>query len=100
MVARAVLRSGEARPTSFVYFLLNPADGRVKIGRAKNVGARVADLQTGHSQRLRLLAVVVGGRPVERAYQRRFAKDREGGEWFRPSAELMACIDELNREVG
>ena len=64
-----------------VYFAR--AVGLVKIGWAKNVQARLRELQTGCPVDLHLLATTPGERTDERSYHRRFCDFRARGEWFR-----------------
>ena len=74
-----------------IYFV-QAGDGHIKIGFAKDVPSRLAELQTAHVVPLTLLAHVVGDRLQEAALHRRFAAGRVRGEWFRSSPELLAFI--------
>lgn len=67
-----------------VYFA--ERDGLIKIGCSDSPKVRVGALHA------RLLAVIPGRYPEERQIHNRFAADRVDGEWFRPSAELVAFI--------
>jgi hypothetical protein len=79
---------------SFVYFVA--FDGFVKIGTAKNVKKRIAQLQSGCPHTLDLIGVVEGDREIEAAYHKRFRKLRVSGEWFKLAPPLT---DEIVRLV-
>jgi hypothetical protein len=81
-----------------LYFI--QADGTppfIKIGVSRNVRRRITDLQLGCPYRLRLLkrSFFPG---MERALHKRFADDRETGEWFRVTDELLAVIAGMEGE--
>ncbi len=97
LVFDALRRADVPHASSFVYFVRAGSSGAIKIGRASDVGARLASLQTASAEPLELLAVVVGGCEVERALHRQFSSARIRGEWFRPAAELMEHIRWLTR---
>lgn len=78
-------------PGEQVYFI-GSIEGPVKIGRSVAVQARLATLQTGCPTPIHILAVVDGGRLLERAYHEHFANDRLHGEWFRMSEALRLEI--------
>jgi Meiotically up-regulated gene 113 len=76
---------------------------RVKIGWARNVEKRRAELQTGSPERLEVVVVFPGTRAEEAGCHRRFAADRidEGGqEWFRLSDDIQAFIAEQRQAHG
>ena len=79
-----------------IYILQAGEDGPVKIGRTagNRLWARIAELQTGQHEHLRLLMIGAGGAAVESALHREFADRRLRGEWFEPSvlAGLQARI--------
>ena len=79
-----------------VYFVQAGKSGPIKIGFATDLTKRIASLQTGCPDDLRLLAVVDGGREVERRMHNRVAGDRIRGEWFRPTAEVLALVAEVS----
>lgn len=73
-----------------VYFVQCGVVGPIKIGSAGDVTRRVAALQTGTPERLRVIARAPGvGVEGERELHRRFAHRRIRGEWFRPSPDLL-----------
>jgi hypothetical protein len=79
----------------FVYFIGAPS-GPVKIGIAVNPKLRLNGLQTGHHEKLELLATCHGGAEQERAYHERFWECRLKGEWFERTAEIEAEIARLS----
>lgn len=84
-----------SEPPSFrVYFIENGPGGDIKIGRSRRLHDRVADLQTGTPQLLRVLAHVNGGATMEGILRDRFRPHRIHGEWFRRNDELMSLIAE------
>ncbi len=81
---------------SFVYFIQQGADGPVKIGIAANPEKRLRQLQSGNPDRLYVRAIVRTAEPdrLEKDLHGRFGQHRMGGEWFHPTADLMAYMDE------
>jgi hypothetical protein len=65
-----------------VYFVLAD-DGRVKIGVAVNVKARLKALQTGSPTTLKVVRTLPGGFAAEQWFHQHFAELRIQGEWFR-----------------
>lgn len=88
---RIARRASPKRGEVYVYFVHAPDSGRVKIGRAADVRRRLAVLQTGSPEALRLLAATLdkSGGELERDFQRMFAADRLKGEWFKASEPLL-----------
>ena len=70
-------------------------DGPVKIGIASRPWERIATLQTANPVRLRGLAAWRGSAAEEAALHKLFAEDRLEGEWFKPSADLIALVEWL-----
>jgi hypothetical protein len=83
------------RPMSQVYFIQIGQSGPIKIGISSNVGQRFTDLSVACPWDLRLLCTKYGTEKDERRLHQRFAADRMRGEWFRPSARLLAFIGEI-----
>jgi hypothetical protein len=64
-----------------VYFI--ECNGYVKVGHtARDAMSRMADLQTGHPGRMRLMAVIKGGMGTEASIHRELEDYGVGGEWF------------------
>ncbi len=77
-----------------IYFA--QVSNRVKIGRARDVAARLAQLQTGSSSPLRLVAVLDDvPESLERRLHQFFAADRLHGEWFQVSAPLASLMHHI-----
>lgn len=74
-----------------VYFVQNGTGGPIKIGFAGNVARRMTKLRADCPDPV-LLAVLDGGRDTEAELHSRFDGCRIRGEWFSPSAELMAFV--------
>lgn len=83
---------GQGQQDGRVYFVQAGDGGNIKIGVSGNPETRVAGLQTGSDEPLRILATIPGGRAVEKELHRRFAALRVKGEWFRPEQELLDLI--------
>lgn len=80
-----------------VYFIQAGRHGLIKIGKTKGrVKDRLAQLQTGSAEELRLLITIPGYSKREQELHTRFRHARERGEWFRPSQELLAFIDGIS----
>jgi hypothetical protein len=83
-----------------VYFIEGEQTKRIKIGKADDVMTRLRMMQCGSPDRLTVLKVVTERvsdvvHLSERLYHLQFALDRIHGEWFKPSADLMAFIDSI-----
>ncbi len=79
-----------------VYFIVTEDRNYVKIGTSRNASERLSELQTGNPQRLVVLKTIPGGHEKERLVHALWEKDRQMGEWFTLSSELLAWIHELN----
>lgn len=77
-----------------IYFIQDSLTFRIKIGFTgkDNVKERLAELQTGSSSLLYLLAARPGSKVTESELHREFAKYRSQGEWFNPGPELLNYI--------
>lgn len=76
-----------------IYFAQHEGGGPIKIGFTRSgVRLRLAALQTGNPEPLRVLAVVDGTARQERALHDMFAASRRNGEWFEPTEGLLAFI--------
>lgn len=81
----------------WIYFIQGLPRGPIKIGSTHDVKRRVADLQTGHPWKLRILGVCRGDIRLELELHERFAASRLHGEWFSPSRELARTIRKVCR---
>ncbi len=72
------------------YFIQSGSAGAIKIGISGDPRRRMADLQTAHPEKLRLLGILEGD--CERELHKRFKDHRKEGEWFDPANELIDYI--------
>jgi hypothetical protein len=72
----------------WVYLIGADEDERVKIRWARDPERRLAALQIGHPDQLKLLAVIPGTKRLERDIHRKLIYARLGGEWFDRKAAL------------
>lgn len=80
----------------FVYFIQQGSDGPIKIGLAANPEKRLGTLQSGNPDRLYVRAIIRTAEPkkLEIDLHGLFRQHRVGGEWFQPTAELLAYMEE------
>lgn len=92
---------GQPLPKPQLYVIRRGGDGPLKIGVTRDIGQRVAALQSGCAEPIRVLAVVEQvGDLTERALHKRFAEHRQSGEWFAAAPELLAFAEELASRNG
>jgi len=79
----------EARPARpwVTYVVRLGSDGPIKIGKAIDVDARIAKLQTGCPEKLQVIKVI--GKNIEAELHKRFADYRKHGEWFEADPEVL-----------
>ena len=75
-----------------VYFIA-VGDEAIKIGVSQNVEARMASLQTGNYEKLRLIGSIPGDVTTEKKFHRVFAKYHVHGEWFKAAPPLLQFIE-------
>lgn len=83
-----------------VYFVVSgERDERVKIGHAKNIRKRVAELQTAAPYKLKLAAIMPSGDPpkAEAEQHQKFKALRVQGEWFRLEGGLLDHVRKLRQ---
>ena len=77
----------------WVYFARSGECGPIKIGYSStDVLRRLATLQTGHWELIRLVGVMIGCPKDETDLHKRFSKYRLMGEWFEPSDEVLEYV--------
>lgn len=83
-----------------VYFIFDPSNDQVKIGRALDVRKRAKALQTGNPTPLLLMGwiIVTTDSRVESGLHRKYKGQRGNGEWFRITSTEV--LDELKRNNG
>ena len=87
-----------------VYFARRVDDGLIKIGFTQNLQQRVHGLRSTHQCSIEILGMVSGTLKTEKLMHQAFRRDRIfGGEWFRPSDDLLKVaageITELYRNL-
>ncbi len=80
----------------YVYFVLNPKTGEIKIGQSCDVQARLHQLETEEGTTLYLLGVQEDVIPLEKRLHQKFSGLRTRGEWFRAERDLRTYILNLN----
>lgn len=84
----------EGSDSRFVYFIRAVSGGPIKIGVGTDPAQRLAVLQPGNPEKLRILGVIPGaGHKRERQLHLQFGESRLNGEWFKPTPELLATIE-------
>lgn len=91
-----------SRRKNKVYFIRavdeNKKDyGPIKIGVSNNPKKRLVSIQTGNSNKLRIISTILGGRRRERLLHEEFKDSRLTGEWFKPTKRLLDFINNLNK---
>lgn len=80
---------------SYVYFMRERGGGPVKIGKANNPGARLAQFQCGNPRPLEIVGVCKAGHLAEKLFHGLFADLSLGKEWFAQHDRLDAFIAKL-----
>jgi hypothetical protein len=95
---RDQIRSGldPSQRETAIYFVQSEHGGEIKIGRADDVAKRLVGLGTGRPDKLVLLAAAPGTLAQERQLHELFAAARVKGEWFMPTADLMALVADVS----
>lgn len=70
------------------------ADGPIKIGCSRSPQYRIAKFMAWSPVPLEIIATIAGDFSQEARLHRRFRGDRLHGEWFRPSPDLIALIED------
>lgn len=77
----------------YVYFVQEGTDGPIKIGWTKvEPLKRLAALENGNSNPLKLLGALVDHPDSEKTWHNRFSACRKHREWFYPTDALVAAI--------
>ena len=80
-----------------IYFIQSGKRGQIKIGVANDVPVRMAELQIGNPQELKLLASIPisslkKAGALEKSLHRRFSRQRIRGEWFHRSIRVKEAL--------
>src|SRR6266851_612069 len=82
--------------SSVIYFIRKGLNGPIKIGyTSSSVEQRIAQLQTGHHEKIYLLGTIPGSMSDEKAIHNELSEYNIQGEWFDPKAELLETIDDV-----
>ncbi|WP_429214774.1 GIY-YIG nuclease family protein [Metapseudomonas resinovorans] len=76
-----------------IYFVLAPDYSLIKIGRAKDVRARVSQLQSQSPAPLKLLAYFRAHHDFEFYLHKKLAESRAHGEWFHATGMVLDVVD-------
>lgn len=80
----------------WIYFIFDKKSQSIKIGYSSNPSQRLATLQVGNSNQLRLIKTIKGGVDIEHRLHDKFKTLKINGEWFQASQELLQFINELD----
>lgn len=83
---------GGGAPITYIYIVRRGEDGPVKIGRTKDVGKRLVELQVGSPDKLRLVARFPAPEWVEDRLHSVLTAHRLSGEWFSWCAEIELLV--------
>lgn len=75
-----------------IYFIQVGESGPIKIGFSSNVDQRLRTLQTGHTEKLKLLHSQIGTKADEGRLHNRFRNIHIKGEWFEADPSLLEFI--------
>ena len=79
-----------------IYFIRKGVDGPIKIGFTSTLAEkRMAQLQTGHHEKMHLLGTIVGSISDEKLLHKELANYHIHGEWFEPKPELLMAISNV-----
>lgn len=82
-----------------VYFIEAVGSGRVKIGVAQSLSARMSTISPGCPYPMRVLLTLPGKRAEELEFHKRFAHLQKHNEWFSLEGDLLDFINEQNAEI-
>lgn len=79
-----------------IYFIRKGIDGPIKIGfTSSSVEKRIAQLQTGHHEKLYLLGTITGSISDEISIHKELSNYHIHGEWFESKPELLMTISDV-----
>lgn len=91
-ITQGVAANTLRQPSLYTYFIQvedpNQHAGPIKIGCARDVRARLSQLQTSSPYDLWLIGYVPGGEKLERELHKKYAHLHLRGEWFRATEDL------------
>jgi hypothetical protein len=81
--------------TGRVYAIQVGESGPIKFGFTTDLRSRFFALQSGHPEKLKLLADAPGSVEHERAILRACVEHRLSGEWFSPHPAVLAAVSAI-----
>jgi hypothetical protein len=82
----------------WIYFVQGVYQPRhIKIGYSQHLKHRIKVFSTHSASPVKLLCAIRAYDFVEEALHTLFTREREHGEWFKPSPRLLAMVDVLNK---
>ena len=76
-----------------VYFIADLTHKVVKIGKAKNVSNRLAQIKTNYPYKLEVLLEIEGYEALEKSLHFKFRNFKLEGEWFELNQEILDFIN-------
>lgn len=83
---------------TWIYFM-EAEGGRIKIGRARNLMARLGSIRAGSPVSVKVLVAFLAKPHVEDDLHRQFAACRIRGEWFTPDKQLVAFVESIKQRT-
>ncbi len=80
-----------------VVYFIQAENGMIKVGWAADAESRLEALRGMSPCPLQLLATVTTHRTTEARFHRELSRWRSHGEWFYPSAEVMAVVERVRQ---
>ncbi len=95
-------RKGDKGPEGYVYFIRPDGTEWIKVGSARDVRKRLAELQTAWPVPLILLASlhVHNRTEVEAIIRKSLVAHRIAREWYHAKPEVMSLVVEVNKNAG
>jgi hypothetical protein len=78
-----------------VYFIAPVGGGNIKIGHTEDIERRFRHIGSWSPVPLEIVASFDGSKLQEQKLHKRFASSRLHGEWFSPTPELLAVINDV-----
>jgi Meiotically up-regulated gene 113 len=79
-----------------LYLISNTERTRLKLGFSRNPEQRLKALQTGHPDKIELLATHPGSIADERRFHAWLSPSRSSGEWFRWTPKIDEILAKWN----
>lgn len=92
------VKRSKKRVVGLIYFVRTPR--AIKVGFAKSLARRLADLQTSNAEELTVLGAIEGNYETEKAILLHLSEYRIRGEWFRDVPPVVDYIQGLITERG